>query len=160
MPANVIVTTADAGQHQADNNQGAIEEVALSTDVLAQGYVPALTSSGAGVLAAIGQFQALGIKDAAGDTQVIVRGSFQFTRAAAGVAETIDITLPTVTGLAPGANFAAVTDATGDAQMAGIHAATDFCGPLVAVVASLKVQVPVTDNAASSRVNVVFSYEV
>ncbi len=162
MPTNAVLNTApdalDTGEVLPANNQADIGSVALATDLLAEGYVPTLTSSGAGVLAAIGTFRAHGIKDAAGKMQVIVRGSFQFTRAAAGVAETITMTLPP--SMLPTAVFGAATAATGDAHLAGIHAATDFCGTLIAVAAARTVSVPVTDNAASSVVNVIFSYQI
>lgn len=158
MPASVLASVTEEGRQLAANNQGGVVSAALDDDLAAEQYVPTLTSSGAGVLAARGQFTAHGIKDSAGRLCVIVRGSFQFTRAVAGAAETLTMTLPP--SMLPAANFAAATDATGSASMAGIHAATDFCGTLIAVTAAKTVQVPVTDNAASSVVNVIFSYRV
>lgn len=136
--------------------------IALTT-ALRQGsnavnYIPTLASSGAGVLALIGGFVALAVRDG-GDTFVHVMGSFQFTRAVAGVAETITIGMPTTAGIAPAANFAATADVTGHAQMAGIHAATDFCGPLQATIGAKTCDVAITDNAATSRVDVYFSYK-
>lgn len=121
-------------------------------------YAPTLTSSGAGVLALIGGF-IVQVLQTGGGTFVQVMGSFQFTRAVAGVAETITIGMPTAGLGVPPANFAAVADVTGGANMAGIHAATDFCGPLQAVIGAKTATVAVTDNAASSRVDVFFSYK-
>lgn len=122
-------------------------------------YNPVITSSGAGVIALVGTFFAVVARRATTGSVVMVRGTFHFTRAAAGVAETLTISLPPGAGT-PAVNFAAASDATGEAQMSGLHAATDFCGTLAANVGAKTVSVAVTDNAASSDVSVFFSYIV
>lgn len=148
---------ATSGQVLGDNNQGAIVSFAKSNDFGAEMYDPTITSSGAGVIAKVGLFAAHYIKDSSGALVTIVRGTFHFTRAAAGVAETLTLTLPA--GAQPVANFAATTDATGSAAMEGLHAATDFCTAVAATVGQKKVNFACTDNAASSDINVCFSYK-
>lgn len=160
MSKQAIVYTGPEGSILADAGERGIAEVLDAGDAFAEYYVPILTSSGAGVLALVGQFAAHAVKDGSNPahTIVMVRGTFHFTRAAAGVAETITITLPPT--MLPTAVFAAASNVTGDAHLNGIHAATDFCGTLIAVVAARTVSVPITDNAASSDVAVFFSYRV
>lgn len=123
----------------------------------AEAYAPTLASSGAGVLNLIGQFMAHYIKDSSARKVVMIQGTFSFTAAVPGTPETVTMTLPA--GAQPVANFANTYDAIGDAHLADLHAATDFCGQLLGVVGAKKVSTAITDTSgAASVVQVRFAY--
>lgn len=123
---------------------------ALSVGAQGTNYVPILTSSGAGVLAVVGPWRVIIV-----GSVVMVTGGFNFTPAAAGVAETIRATLP------PGfpgnpTPFGAIGEATGVAQSPAL--ATDFATRIQATVGAVTVESTITSNGAPSALAFSFSY--
>lgn len=122
-----------------------------------QEYQPVFVCSGGGTALPIGVFSAFWSLDSLTlRMNVLVRGSFAFAPAVAGVSETVTMTLPT--NATPPANFTSAQDLAGGAGMQGVHAATDFCTQVQATVGALTAEVDVLNNVASSPVNVTFNY--
>lgn len=125
----------------------------------AESYVPVFASSGAGAIVAVGQFRALKVWDPVQQVYVVtVIGQFGFSPAVAGVAETINMTLPAIGQ--PAANFAATADLTGSATLQGIMAATDGATAVEAVVGAKKAETTITSNLVSVPCVVSFAYQV
>lgn len=117
-------------------------------------YVPTITSSGAGVIAVLGDF-----KFVQGGTRIHVTGRFTFNPAAPGTAETLSITLP-VGDFALPTNFAAVTDACGVLASGAAVTATDSFDQPRAEVGAKRVQVIIDQSEASAQeYGITFAYD-
>lgn len=117
-------------------------------------YVPTLTSSGAGVLVALGTWRAL---RCGGEIHVI--GQFTFAPAVAGTAETISMTLPPSTDFAPDTNFADTSSLLGVAHTTGATTATDVIGQPIAQVGAKKADMVIDQTAPGATVyGVAFCY--
>lgn len=160
VPPTVIVRTVDLENFAVPGTIPSVVALLGGTTLTTQSkfYNPTLVASGGGVAAAVGSWKAIVMPDVSNPSQlnVLVRGTFGWGPAVAGVAEVVKMSLPSIG--TPPANFVSVADAQGGAQLQGLHAATDFCDSVQATVGAKTVEVNVLSNAASSPVNVCFSY--
>lgn len=133
--------------------------IATINNTKSEDYTPTLVASGGGVVTMVRQFSSIAVRDAlVGQTNVIVRGSFDFAPAVVGVLETVSFTLPTLSP--PPVNFAAANQAAGSTTMQGLHPATDIAAPVIATVGAKTAEADLTSTPVSCTVEVCFSYSI